>query len=69
MNKERIFMCYWKKLGNKKIKSEIYTCESIEKLFEYFMSENLVYFAFQDITDKAIEDFEKEINYIGKYTL
>lgn len=69
MDKERIFMCYWREFGSDKVQSRIYSGKSIEELFDYFMSENLVYFAFQDITDKPIEDFEKEITYLGKFSV
>ena len=72
MNKERIFYVEWSHdCDNGARMNAILTFENTKELFQFFSHEDnpLTYFAFQDITDLSIDDFERRLNYNGRYSV
>ena len=72
MNKERIFYIEWKLSNSDTIKNAILTFTHTQELFKAFAQDSTIryeHFAFQDITDLPIEDFERRLNYNGKYAV
>ena len=70
MNKKRIFYVEWSHAcDNGARMSHIFTEDNEQELFRFFSNEEdpIVYFAFQDITDLPIEEFERKLTYCGKY--
>ena len=70
--KERIFYIEWSHECDKGAHmNAILTFENVEQLFDFFAYEEdpITFFAFQDITNESIEDFERKLNYHGKYSL
>lgn len=49
---------------------EIVTASSIAELFEEFSPmTQLTYFAFEDISNKSVEEIERKLSYNGKYSV
>lgn len=68
----RIFYIEWKTSNSNTIRNAIMTFNSPSDLFAAFSSDSTTHyerFAFQDITDLPIEDFEKRLTYNGKYSV
>lgn len=70
MNK-RIFYIEWQHKCDSERMGAVLSFANAEDLFDFFSYEEdpLVYFAFEDITDKPIEEYERGISYGGKYSM
>lgn len=70
MNKERIYIIEWRSFGQTEITREIITATSLSQLFDYYSDLcDVVYFAFEDVTDTCVEDIERRMTYRGKYSV
>lgn len=70
MNK-RIFYIVWKHNCDSTFMAAVLTFDNAVDLLNFFSYEEdpLVYFAFEDITDKDIASYERKIEYVSKYAL
>ena len=67
---ENIYLVEWRALGETTSTREIKTATSIPQLFDYYIDvPDLVFFAFEDITETPIEDIERRFAYNGKYSV
>lgn len=68
---KRIFFVEWRHKCDSESMNHIFTFDGAEELFDFFAYEEdpLVYFAFEDITDQPIEQFERKLIYGGKYSM
>ena len=70
MNK-RIFYIVWQHNCDSTPMAAVLTFDNAVDLLNFFSYEQdpLVYFAFEDITDKDIASYERKIEYVSKYSL
>lgn len=70
MNK-RIYYIMWQHKCDSVPMAAVLSFDNAEDLFDYFSFEKdpLVYFAFEDITDKDIATYERKVEHVGKYSV
>ena len=67
---ERIYIVEWRALNDKTSTREIKTAISPTQLFDYYIDiRNLVFFAFEDVTDTPVEDIERMFTHNGKFSM
>ena len=67
---ENIYFVEYQSSGDSTVSREIVTTSSVPMLFEEFSGmTDLIYFAFEDITEQPIEDIERKLSYNGKYSV
>ena len=70
MNNERVYFVEWRSLGSAVSTREIIVATTLAELFDYYNDlSNVVSFAFEDITEQDITEFERKILYDGKYSV
>ena len=69
--KTRIYLCRWRYFNSDEIHNRILTVYEPSDLFDYFVdgSESIVEFAYTDISDRPIEEVEREVLYNARYAL
>ena len=68
MDNEKIYLVEWRTMGDEFASREIITATSIPQLFDYYIGmTNMVYFAFEDVTDQTVEEIERKMLYRAKY--
>ena len=67
---ENIYLVEWRALGESTPTREIKTATSVIQLFDYYIDiPDLVFFAFEDVTEVPIEDIERRFTNNGKYSV
>ena len=67
---ENIYFVEYQSSGDSTVSREIVTTSSVPMLFEEFSGmTDLIYFAFEDITEQPIEEIERKLSYNGKYSM
>ena len=68
---KRIFYIEWQHRCDSERMKAVLCFDNVEDLFDFFSFEEdpLVYFAFEDITDKPIEDVDRRVQDNGKYSV
>lgn len=65
---ENIYIVEFRSLGDKEFTRELITARSIPELFEIYIGmTDIVYFAFEDVTETSVEEIERKLAYVGKY--
>jgi hypothetical protein len=65
-----VYLVEWRCLGDTETTRQIITIHSVAELFEYFIdTPDIVYFAFEDVTETPIEEVERRLLYVGRYSL
>ena len=68
MVNENIYVVEFCSLGDTEPTRELMTACSIPELFEVYSGmTDLVYFAFEDVTELPVEEIERKMTYDGRY--
>lgn len=65
---DNIYIVEYQALGDAAPIRELKTATSVPQLFDYYIDiPDLVYFAFEDVTEQPVEEIEKRLIYNGLY--
>ncbi len=65
---ENIYIVEFRSLGEKEPTREFITARSVPEVFELYIGmTDIVYFAFEDVTELSVEEIERKLTYVDKY--